>query len=640
MTEWVPLHGHSWFSMLDGLGKPEKIAKRAALLEYPAIAMTDHGNISGCVDFTKACKKEGVKPILGCEFYLCGKDASIKSSENTRPYSHLVVLAKNREGWRQLIAAVSRSNTKEYSYYNPRLNLENFREYTGGGNLLCFSGHPGSDLGNAIFHSPKDAYNCQSYELLRQHHIRPDSKEVLVKLAEQYISVFGRENFFLEIQILNPDTMPACKAIATALRWLGKRLGIPCVATADSHYVERKDAYDQRVILCSKLRTTMTAVQKKLDNDEDVGLGGFFKGDHFHIPSPEEMKVHHHVGEMSQAVVISEMCEPYDITSNPRLPDFPCPDGMDSSTYLRKLCEDGLSRKKIAEGHTFEEYRDRMNLELEVFDKAGLAPYFLICQDCTTYGRSRGWLIGCGRGSAPGCLITNLIGITDIDAIKYDLYFERFYNEGRNSPGRISLPDIDMDFPIVKRDEIFRHIQKQYGVDRVAKIATFNTLQGRSALDEVLSAHEVGYDLRKQITKIIPDKARIAEELQEMVDNGEEPSIIKYSLDVYANELSEWVQVADDGTLIGSFAPYFSQAMRLEGTKKNISTHAAGVIISSTPLADLCPLRFDDSANCNIADMEYPALESMGLVKLDLLGIAALNKGEGVRDLARYGEIH
>lgn len=630
------------FSLLDGISPPKKIAKRCAELGYGAVAMSDHGNIGAAVEFSQAVRKEGLKPILGCELYLCDGDP-VAVPKVGRPYSHLVTLAKNAEGWKQIIRAVSRSAQSDHFYYNPRLCLDELRDFTEGGNLVAFSGHPGSDLGNVIFKSPKHAYNCGSYDEIKSDHIKPDAQKELIDRIEQYVSVFGKDNFFLEVQVLDPDRMPASIAIAKALRWASKRTGIPCVATADSHYVLKKDAADQRVLLASKLRTTMPQIERRIAEEEEVELGGFFKGACFHILSEDEMSEHHLPCEIEQSVRIADMCEDYEITGQPRLPAFDCPDGHDEASYLRSLCESGFSHliesREDQLDRPISEYRDRLSMELDVIEGAGLPAYFLIVQDIMAYGHSRGWLLGPGRGSSAGSLVAYITGITQIDPLPYDLLFERFYNAGRNSPGRVSLPDIDLDFPIIKRDEVFKYLQGRYGPDKVAKIATFATLQGRSAIDAVLSVNEIPFDLRKQITSIIPDKARITEELQEMKDRGEEPSILRYALEVYADELAEWATLGDDGEIHGEFAGYFAQAMRLEGTKKHMGTHAAGVVISSTPLADLCPLIYDADSDSYTAAMEYPALEAMGLVKLDLLGIAMLNKGEGVRDLALSGRI-
>jgi DNA polymerase-3 subunit alpha len=649
MQTYAPLHLHTHYSVLDGLGRPEKIARKAASMGCPAVAVSDHGNIGACVNFTKAISEVGIRPILGCELYLCKKDPRdvaddpVARKANSRPYSHLVVLAKNKKGWGQLIKAVSLSNSKEFHHYSPRLSLDNLADFAAGGDLLCFSGHPGSDLGNALFKDARAAYSCSNPDEIRDH-IDPDYQTKLVGFANRYISTFGRENFFLEIQVLNPEHMPACAAIAKALRWLGKKMGIRCVATADSHYVDREDAYDQRTVLCSKLKTTHNRVARRIaEDDGDLELGGFFRGDCFHIPTYDEMLVHHRESELAMTIEIAAMCEDYEILGPPRLPTYPLTGGETPEAFLRGICEAGFSAKLESRESSLDrpisEYRGRLESELGVLKEADLSSYFLIVRHGTEYGRSRGWLMGPARGSSAGSLVAFLSGITSIDPLPYGLLFERFYNAGRNTPGKVSLPDIDMDIPIVKRDEVFREYQHLFGLDKVARVATFQTLQGRSALDDVLSAHEIPFDERKVITQHIPDKARISEELQAMVDRGEDPSILRFSLDLYAEELSEWARLEEDGSISGDYGRYFEQAIRLEGTKSCISTHAAGVIISDTPLGDQFPMKWDESTGANLILMEYPDVEACGGVKLDLLGIAMLNKGEAVRDLCRFGEI-
>lgn len=638
---WVPIHQHSYGSLLDGIARPKNIVKRCVELGYNAVALTDHGSISEIVDLAKQCKDAGLKNINGVELYLCGKDSTDKTSENTRPYDHLCVLAKDLLGWKELLKLVSKSNEKERFYYHPRLAKEELREFTSGGHLIAFSGHPGSELGNCIFKSPKHAYSCTSYDEIKTHHIHEDATGRLVRKIEEYVSIFGKENFFLEVQILDPEGLPASIAIAKALRWASKRFKIPCVATSDGHYVLEEDAADQRIVLCSKLKTTLNQIKSKIDNDEDVALGAFFKGNQFKIPSLEEMQLHHTPEEINQACVIADMCEQYDILSAPRIPSFSVPAGFSQDTYLQELCKSGwdtlIANQDLPK--PIEEYEERLKMELDVIQGAGLSSYFLIVQDVMKFSRDRGRWVGRGRGSSAGSLCAYLTGITAVDPLQYDLLFERFYNAGRNAPGRISLPDIDCDFPISEREHVFRHLQKTYGPDKVGKIATFTTLQGSSALGEVLRAHEIPFDIRIQITKIIPDKARISEELQAMAERGEEPSAIKFALDVYADELSEWATLNDDDSITGEYGPYFAQAMRLEGIKKNTSTHAAGVIISDLPLSEVSPVYWDDGAECLVAGMEYPHLEAMGLMKLDVLGVAMFDKLENISKLALTGRM-
>lgn len=652
---WAPLHNHTHYSLVDAISKPAKIAKRCADQGYSAVAMTDHNNVGCAVDFITAMKAVGIKPLLGCEFNICQQDPSIQSPENTRPYSHATVLAKNLAGWQELIRAVSMANSPECAYYTPRLSVERFAEFTTGQGLLGFSGHPGTDLANCIFTDPRAAYSCDTYQHLKDRYVRDQGQcqKELIRIAEQYVSIFGKGNFFLEVMHLDDDTLPACRAIAAAMRWLGKKLGIPCVAIADSHYPfpTTMDAMDHRVILCSMLKTTLKGAAKRLNTEIDPLTSSFFRSNKYHIPAIDEIYRLHagHEQEVDQACRIADMCEEYDILRGPMLPTFPCPDGMSPDTYLRKLCQDGWADKVAGRvlDRPISEYEDRLEMELRVIKEAGLPSYFLMVQDYMNFGRSKGWLLGPGRGSAAGCLVSYLTNITGIDPLPYGLLFERFYNAGRSTPGRISLPDIDCDFPISKRELVFLYLQMKYGADKVAKIATFNSLKGRGALSEVFRAREISYDLAKQITKIIPEPARISEELQEMREHftdeekasGKEPSIIEFTLDLYRDELSEWVHQNDDGSLDGDLAICFEQAIRLEGIKKNISTHAAGVVVSSLPLAGLCPIGWDSVKKTYRADMEYPALEAQGLVKLDLLGVGALDKGEYVRDLVRTGRI-
>lgn len=637
---WIPLHCHGPNSLLDSVVRPKHLAKRCVELNIPSCAITDHGSISGAIEHSAEMRKQGVKPILGLEAYIPQEHSTIKTKDN-RSLAHCVILARNLNGWKQLLKLVSRSNEEERMYYNPRLSLPELADFTQGGDLLAFSGHPGSDLGNVIFKSPKAAYGCTSYEEIRTHHIHEDAAQRLSRKIEEYLSVFGRENFFLEVQILDPEGMPASLAIAKALRWASKKFKLPCVATADSHYVYREDAADQRVLLCSKLGTTLNRVRQKIDDSEEVDMGGFFRGDSYYLPSEEDMRVHHTLEEIQQSVEIANSIEDYSILSEPRIPRFAVPNGYDQDTYLRELCRVGWDR--LVTNQTIyapiEEYEQRLKMELEVVQDAGLSSYFLIVQDVMKFSKNRGRWCGKGRGSAGGSLLGYLTDITEVDPIRYSLLFERFYNAGRNAPGRISLPDIDCDFPISERKHVFKYLQDTYGRDHVGKISTFSTMQGASALNETMAAHEVPFDLRKQITKMIPDKARISEELQAMVERGDEPSAIAFALDVYSDEFSEWVTLQDDGTVVGEFAPYFLQAMRLEGIKKNRSTHAAGVVISDLPLSEVAPLRWDTDDDAWIADIDFPGLESMGLMKLDVLGVAMFDKLENIRNLCRTGRL-
>lgn len=670
MKQWTPLHLHSHYSLLDGLSKPSQIAQRCNELGYTACAISDHGNISGCVGFMKAMKdvckcgqlkvmhdsggkcrldngcmefrKNSIKPILGCEFYMSPKDPAIKEVENGK-HAHLCVLAKNQVGWKMLIQAVSYSNNPDFFYRKPRLSLDKFAPFAMTGNLIAFSGHMGSELANVIFADPKLAYAARTYEEAKAL-VHPDWEKRATELAGKYIQIFGAENFFIEIQLIDAKNLPAAIIVAKALRYIAKKNGWRCIATADSHYPSQEDAGDQRVSLCSAMETSLNQIRAKLDNNEDVGLGSFFKSNNYHIPSLAEIEALHTEEEISNTMAIAEMCELYDVTNPPILPKFECPGGLKPDDYLRELCIRGWNNiiKPGIDKANHAEYGNRIKMELEVFKNADLASYFLIVQDYCNYARERGWLLSPGRGSGAGCMVSALIGITDkiVDPIEYGLLFERFYNAGRNAPGRISLPDIDCDFPIKHREEMKTYIRTKFGIDKVAEMVTFSRMQGRGALKDVMRAHEAcSFDEMNRINEFIPDEAEIADELQLMREETGEASIIRWALENEGDKLKEWCFIGENGKLDGPYAKLFEQAIRLEGTKRSQGKHAAGIVISATPLADVCPMVYDKSSGLMIAGMEMGDLEAMGHVKFDILGVAVLDKIMGVQELARTGLI-
>jgi DNA polymerase-3 subunit alpha len=260
-------------------------------------------------------------------------------------------------------------------------------------------------------------------------------------------------------------------------------------------------------------------------------------------------------------------------------------------------------------------------------------------QDIVNYVRNQGWLPGPGRGSAAGCLVSYLISITSIDPIKYDLLFERFYNQGRQEKGHVSLPDIDVDVPINKREEVISYIKNKYGMDKVAQMVTFNTMKGRGAIKDVLRVYgNISFDEMNNITKSIPDEAKIADELQEMKEETGEASIIRWSLENNVEKLKEWCYIDDNNQLQGPLAKRFEQAIRLEGTKTNQSKHAAGIAISAEPLQEICPMVYDSKNNQLIAGMEMQDLEALGVIKFDILGIAMLDKIMTIQDILEKGE--
>ncbi len=610
---------------MDGLSKPHQIANRCLEIGATSCALTDHGSISGAIQFYSEMNKKGIKPILGCEIYVCDQDASIKTKENGK-LSHLLILAKNLNGWKDLIKVISISNYGDNFYKKPRLDLDTLGSIISK-NMLCITGHLGSSLANTI---------------LDNDHISSDSDKNSNNHLNKLIDVFGRENIFLESQLIDQENLPIQVPLTSYIRDLAKKFGIKVICTPDAHYCRKEDAVDQRILLCNNLKTTLSEINRKLDNDDDVGMSCFFTSDNFHIPTFEEMKSLHTEEEIQNTLFASSMCEEYDIMSKPMLPPFDYPKSYDSDDeYVRQLCRNGW-KQKLSGNITKEQeniYADRIKYELGVLQGAGLSSYFLIVNDIVNYVKDNNWLPGPGRGSAAGCLVSYLLGITSIDPIKYNLMFDRFYNAGRNTKDRISMPDIDIDVPINKREDIINYIKNKYGHKKVSQMITFNTMKGRGALKDVLRAYgNVSFDEMNKITKFIPDEAKIADELQEMKEEYGEASIIQWALENNSKDLKEWCYIGENDSLEGPLAKRFEQAIRLEGTKSNQSKHAAGVVIASNDLENICPMVYDTKNKQPIAGMEMQDLESIGIIKFDVLGVAMLDKIMDISSTLKIGD--
>ena len=609
---YVPLHVHSEYSLLDGLSQTSQISKRLEDIETDTCALTDHGSVSGAVDFCKSLNGASQKPILGCEFYICfNGDATLKNADN-KPLIHQVVLAKNAEGWKDILKLVSQSNDPKHFYYKPRIDFSHLQEMASRGNLISFSGHLGSMLGNFSLNEKDD--------------------KVVSRKALELQDMFGKGNFFIEIQLMDGENNPKSAEAAYRLREISKQTKIPCVATPDAHYPTKEAAEDQRVLLCTALKKTIGQVHRELKEGKSRSLKSFFSSDNFHIPSHEEMSSFHTDEELANTNLIADMCEKYPILGPPSPPKFPCPKGFSPKEYLRHLCKIGWADKMrhIKRGAPdFERYGDRVQQELQVFEEAGLSGYFLIVQDILKFCNDNGFLTGPGRGSAAGCMVSYLIGITQIDPLKYDLVFERFYNAGRNTDERISMPDIDIDVPKIAREKVIDYMKQKYGTDNVAQIVTYQTLQGRSALKRVMQARgNISFTEQNEITKHIMDEAKIADELQDMKEELGESSLILWALKNRKEQLKDWCEIGENGKLEGKMARVFEQAMRLEGTKIIQSKHAAGVVVSPAPISENCPMIRSSSKGETdlLAGFEGPSCEDVGLLKLDVLGIRMLDK--------------
>jgi len=620
MKNYVPLHAHSHYSLLDGLSKPAKMADRCSKIGVKSCAITDHGTISGNVQFFQSMKAKGIKPILGCELYISNSDSTIKTKENN-DLSHFLILAKNKDGWLQLINLISETNKPENFYHKPRISFDKLQKYITG-NFIGFSGHLGSTIADAMQADPDNA----------------------MKIGTEHVSymksIFG-DDYFLEAQLMDQEQTPEQVELTSIIRRLGQTTNTKVICTPDAHYCEKEDSVDQRILLCNNLKTTLTDINKRLLHNEKVPMSCFFQSDKFHILSPEEISEIHTEQEIENTNYVDSLCEDYDILHKPMLPPFKCPNNGNPDEYLRELCRQGW-KQKIAnkvDKEQQQQYVDRIKYELDILQGADLSSYFLIVGDIVNKVRAESWLPGPGRGSAAGCLVSYLVGITSIDPIRYNLIFERFYNSGRNTKDRISMPDIDVDVPINKREYIIEYIKNKYGHNKVSQMITFNTMKGRGALKEVLRVYgNISFEEMNRITKFIPDEAKIADELQEMKEDTGEASIIRWALENNVDKLKEWCYIDDDNNLSGPLAKRFEQAIRLEGTKSNQSKHAAGVVISSENLDSVCPMVYDSKNKQLIAGMEMQDLESLGIIKFDILGIAMLDKIMNISESLKYGE--
>jgi len=411
-----------------------------------------------------------------------------------------------------------------------------------------------------------------------------------------------------------------------------------------SYYVQREDAKLHRVLLSSHLKTTLPKIQRKIKSGElDPEVEKYFTQDGFYIYDKEEMTEvllndcsHDQVSDVTDIV---SKCEHYDILSKPILPEFACPNGQSEEGMLTDLCRLGwrellLETGKVDDPEAKSVYKARFEEELGVIKEANLFGYFLVVWDIIRFVNEKGWLSGPGRGSAAGCLLSYLMGITKIDPIEFDLLFERFYNSGRNTDDHVSLPDIDIDVPGKKRDEIIEYLKDKYGHENVSQMITFGRLQGRSALKEVLRINEAcSFGEMNEITKSIPNEADISDQLQEM--DEEDRSIIRWAIMNNPDELKDFCFINDHGELDGNYAEFFDQAIRMEGTFKSQGKHPAGIVISRERLGAVCPMVDQKHGIEKLAGLEMSDLEGLGHVKFDVLGINLLDKIMKIQDFVK-----
>ncbi len=620
---YTPLSIHTHYSLLRGFSKPEELVKRASEIGITSLAITDFDKVSGCVSFYKSCIDANIKPLLGSKLFI--KDDN----------GYVTVIAQNMAGWKELISISSLSHDENHFNTTPSVT---FSELQATKNLLVISGEPDTTLYNAVLKNDEAFVIKNPYSTL-SFYLHSDYEFSLGEQINRYKSTFG-ERFFISIQRMNEITCPIDKIITDIISKNAKLNSVQMVAVPNCYYTSKKDSTDHKLLQCIHNRLHWSNVQNSINNYGNAKLARFFNSENnnCHLPDDSEITNLYTPSELANTKLISDMCESYSILENPSLPKFDCPNGLSEKDYLRELCRNGWTRlhSKLDLSRT-QEYVDRINHELGVFNNANLEGYFLIVQDYVKWAKSQGMLVGCSRGSAGGCLVSYLTDIITIDPIIHELYFERFYNEGRNAPGQISYPDVDVDFPAYGREAVIAYINNKYHQENVSQVATFSSLQGRGAVKEVFRVHDAcNQATMNEITKRIPNKAEIEDKLEET----KEKSIIRWTLQNDPAALGDWCSITDDGKLEGPMAQYFEQAIRIEGTYKSYGKHASALIIGSKPIHTVCPMINDKKTGKLIAGVEYDGgLDSMGLTKFDILATSVLDKLQGVNQLLSTGSL-
>ena len=553
-VEFTHLHVHTEYSLLDGSAKIRELVDRAKELGMSSLAITDHGAMFGVVEFYKAAKEAGIKPIIGCEVYVANGSRFEKNSK-TAAYYHLILLAENQEGYQNLIKLVSLGYTEGF-YYKPRVDMELLKKYHKG--LIASSACLAGAVARAVLN--------ESYE---------KAKEV----ALEYKEIFGDGNFFLELQ---DHGYPEQKRVNRALIKMSEETGIPLICTNDSHYIYAEDAPSHDVLLCIQTAKTV--------DDEDRMR---YEGGQFYLKSPQEMQYlfPDHPEALENTMKIAERCNVEFVFHEMKLPEYDVPDGKTASEYLRELCFEGFKRKYNDDP----KLKERLMYEIETIESMGFVDYFLIVWDFINYAKRNNIMVGPGRGSAAGSMVSYCLDITEIDPIKYGLIFERFLN-----PERISMPDIDVDFCYERRQEVIDYVVEKYGEDRVAQIVTFGTLAARAAIKDVGRALAMPFNDVNRISKMIPSEIGIT--IQKALAMNSELAA------AYKNE-------EDVRNLLDT-------AMRLEGLPRHTSMHAAGVVICKKPVMEYVPL----SANDGVVTTQFTmgTIEELGLLKMDFLGLRNL----------------
>ena len=557
---FVHLHVHTEYSLLDGACRIPLLVKRVKELGQSAVAITDHGVMYGVVDFYKACKAEGVKPIIGCEVYVAPRKRTDKVHEYDAAMYHLILLCRNEVGYRNLCFLDSAAFTEGF-YIRPRIDKELLRQHAEG--LIALSA-------------------CQSGEVPRK--LLAGDYEGAKAAALEMRALFGEDGYYLELQ---DHKLPNDPAINQGLIRIHQETGIPLVVTNDAHYLRREDAEMQDILMCIQMGKTVDDPNRlRMETSE------------LYVKSTEEMAAlfPDYPEAVENTVKIAELCNMDFQFGVHHLPEFKLPEGYtDGDAYFQKLCEEGFARRYPGAPA---EYRERLAYEMGIIRQMGFVDYFLIVSDFIGYAKRRGIPVGPGRGSAAGSMVAYCMAITDVDPMKYSLYFERFLN-----PERVTMPDIDIDFCIRRRQEVIEYVQNKYGADHVAQIVTFGTMAARGAIRDVGRALNIPYADVDVVAKQVPSG----------------PGALHITLDE-ALKLSKPLRDAYEGderirTLIDT-------AKAIEGMPRHASTHAAGVVITRKPVVDYVPLAKNDESV--VTQYVMTTLEELGLLKMDFLGLRNL----------------
>ncbi|MEI8215892.1 MAG: DNA polymerase III subunit alpha [Eubacteriales bacterium] len=527
---FVHLHVHTEYSLLDGAASIPKLIQRAKELDMRAIAITDHGVMFGVIDFYKEAKKHGIKPIIGCEVYTAQRSMKDKEPDSDKSQGHLVLLAKNETGYKNLMKIVSLGFTEGF-YYKPRIDHDVLRKYSSG--IIALSACLAGNIQRKLLYDDYEGARLEALTLLE---------------------IFGEDNFYLEIQ---NQGLPEEIKILPMIKRLSEETKIPVVATNDVHYVNQEDSAAHDVLLCIQ-------TAKNVDDENRMR----FPNSEFYLKSPLEMSklFADNMDALENSLRIADACNLEFEFGQIHLPDFKAENGMENGRYLRELCNKGLRERYTDEGID-KEKTDRLDFELNVIENMGYMEYFLIVWDFIRYAKENGIMVGPGRGSAAGSLVAYCLRITDIDPIKYGLLFERFLN-----PERISMPDIDIDFCYERRQEVINYVVEKYGEDKVAQIITFGTMKAKAAIRDVGRALNISYSEVDAIAKKIPFDPKIT---------------IEKALEINSDLRKDYENDIRIKNLIDT-------AKSLEGMPRHASTHAAGVVISKKSLNEYVPLYVSD----------------------------------------------